>query len=70
MTSPLSVFRPGPTGEDHALLRFLFGGIRQNDAAGRRLRLLDALDDEPIAERFEIDFGCGWGHGFRSFSRL
>src|SRR6185437_16964225 len=40
--------------EDLAALRLLLRGVRQDDAADRRLLLLEDLDDQPIAKRLQI----------------
>ena len=40
---------------DHlGLLRLLLGGVRNDDAPGRLLLLLDAADDDPVMERSEF----------------
>src|SRR5690348_14538810 len=54
----------GADREDDAFLRLLFRRVGKDDAACGRRRLLDALDDDAIAERFDIDFRRGW-HGYR-----
>ena len=41
-------------GEDLALLRLLLGGVREDDATGSRLLLLDRPHDEPIAQGLEL----------------
>src|ERR671929_1815992 len=41
-------------GKDLALLGLLLRGVREDDARGRRLLLLDRLDDQAIAEGLEL----------------
>src|SRR3954447_20558177 len=41
-------------GDDLALLGLLLGGVRQDDAAGGGLLLLDGLDDQSIAQGLEL----------------
>src|SRR5207302_4000157 len=41
-------------GDDFALLRFLFGGIGNDDAAGGLFLGIDALDHDAIVERAEL----------------
>src|SRR3954452_9816932 len=41
----------GADCEDAAALRLLLRGVRQNDAADRRLLFLEDLDDQAIAKR-------------------
>ena len=41
-------------GDDFALLRFLFGGIRNDDASGSLFFGLDALDHNSIMKRTEF----------------
>jgi hypothetical protein len=42
--------RAGADGEDAAALRLLLRGVREDDAADRRLLLLQDLDDQAIAK--------------------
>ena len=44
-------------GEDPAALRLLLRRVRQDDAADRRLLLLEDLDDQAIAKRLQIHMG-------------
>src|SRR6266478_1485072 len=41
----------GAHSQDFAALRLLLGGVRQDDAADRRLLFLEDLNDQAIAER-------------------
>src|SRR5256885_13417195 len=41
-------------GQDLPLLRLLLRGVGEDDARGRRLLLLDRLDDQSIAQRLEL----------------
>src|SRR5579875_1420236 len=41
-------------GKDAAALRLLLGGVRQDDAADRRLLFLEDFDDQAVAERLQI----------------
>src|SRR3954463_15036420 len=44
----------GPDGDDLALLRLLFRGIRDDDAALGLLLSLDAADDDPVVQGTEV----------------
>ena len=44
------VARARADGEDAAALRLLLRGVRQDDAADRRLLLLEDLDDQAVAK--------------------
>ena len=59
MRSPVSLLRaPGPGGDDAAALRLLERGVRENDAADRRLLLFEGLDDQAVSQGRQI-------HSFR-----
>jgi hypothetical protein len=51
---PLSSVRPEPTATTRPFLGLFFGGVGQENAAGRFFSLLDVLDDQTIAQRLEI----------------
>src|SRR6186997_2208754 len=44
----------GADGDDLALTRLLFGGIRNDDAASGLLLGIDALDDDTVVKRTEL----------------
>ena len=46
-------------GEDGAALRLLLGGVGQDDAALGHLLAAQRPDDDPVAERSQLDGGCG-----------
>src|SRR3954466_1108912 len=48
------VLATGTDGKDGAALRLLLGGIRQDDAAGGHVLLVEDFDDETITKRLEI----------------
>src|SRR6266436_5958092 len=43
-----------PYGDDFPLGRFLFGGVRDDDAAGALLLGIDALDDDAVVKRTKL----------------
>src|SRR4029453_1639151 len=48
---------PVADGNDLALLGLLLRGVGDDDAAVPVLRLLDALDEDPVVERAKLDLG-------------
>src|SRR3954447_920582 len=44
----------GADGDDLALARLLFGGVRNDDAAGGLFFGIDALDDNAVVKRAEL----------------
>jgi hypothetical protein len=44
----------GADGDDFALRGLLFGGVRNDDAAGRLFLGIDALDDDPVMKRSKL----------------
>src|SRR6266513_262797 len=45
---------PGANRDDLALLRLLLGGVGNDDAPGRLLFSVDALDDDTVVKRAEL----------------
>ena len=50
----LAVAGARPGGDDAAALRLLERGVRENDAADRRLLLLEGLDDQAVSQGRQI----------------
>src|SRR5215218_2247562 len=54
---PVLVVTTIADGDDLTLLRLLLGRVREQEAAGGLLLLLDGADDQPIAEGLELHSG-------------
>ena len=55
MSSPVcSERRPGPDGQDLALLGLLLGGVGDDEAADGRLLGLTGADDDAVLQRLQL----------------